>query len=43
MEKTLVINALRRERHISHFTLDEALELIETLKVERVYLSHVSL
>lgn len=40
--KVLIINALRREPHISHFTLDEALEIIEDLKPERAYLTHVS-
>ena len=40
--KTLVINALRKEKHISHFTLDEALEIIERLDVERAYLTHIS-
>ena len=27
--KVLVINALRKESHLSHFTLDEALEVID--------------
>lgn len=40
--KVLVINALRKEKHISHFTLSEALEIIESLKVERAYLTHIS-
>ena len=40
--KVLVLNALRREEHISHFTLDEALELIEYLKPEQAYLTHIS-
>jgi phosphoribosyl 1,2-cyclic phosphate phosphodiesterase len=40
--KTLVINALRREKHISHFTLDEALEIIEEIKPEHAYLTHLS-
>ena len=40
--KTLVINALRREEHISHFTLDQALDIIQDLKVERAYLTHIS-
>lgn len=38
----LVINALRREHHISHFTLSEALELIEELKPKKAYLTHIS-
>jgi len=40
--KILVINALRREKHISHFTLDEALELIAEIKPEVAYLTHIS-
>jgi phosphoribosyl 1,2-cyclic phosphate phosphodiesterase len=40
--KTLVVNALRREKHISHFSLDEALALIEEIKPQRAYLTHIS-
>jgi phosphoribosyl 1,2-cyclic phosphate phosphodiesterase len=40
--KVLVLNALRREPHISHFTVDEALKLIEELKPEKAYLTHIS-
>ena len=38
----LVINALRIEKHISHFNLEEALELIEEVKPEQAYLTHIS-
>ncbi|HET6225815.1 MAG TPA: MBL fold metallo-hydrolase, partial [Bacteroidia bacterium] len=38
----LVLNALRREPHISHFTVDEALKLIEELKPQKAYLTHIS-
>lgn len=38
----LVINALRKEKHLSHFCLKEALDLIEELKPARAYLTHVS-
>ncbi|MDB5231326.1 MAG: beta-lactamase [Chitinophagaceae bacterium] len=38
----LVLNALRHEEHIAHFTLDEAVELIEELKVPNAYLTHIS-
>ncbi|MBI3133070.1 MAG: MBL fold metallo-hydrolase [Bacteroidetes bacterium] len=38
----LVINALRREHHISHFTLDEALEIIARIKPRKAYLIHIS-
>ena len=40
--KILVLNALRKKSHISHFTLDEALSLIDELKPEKAYLTHIS-
>ncbi|MFN7313925.1 MAG: MBL fold metallo-hydrolase [Bacteroidota bacterium] len=40
--KVLVLNALRKEPHISHFTLQEALELIQEIKPEQAYLTHIS-
>lgn len=40
--KIIVINALRREPHVSHFTLDEALEVIGKLGPEKAYLTHIS-
>lgn len=38
----LVINALRREKHLSHFCLDEALQVIEKAAPKRTYLTHIS-
>jgi len=40
--RIVVINALRREKHVSHFNLEEALELIKELKPEKAYLTHIS-
>jgi phosphoribosyl 1,2-cyclic phosphate phosphodiesterase len=40
--KYLVVNALRRETHISHFTLSEAVRLIEDLSPRMGYLTHIS-
>lgn len=40
--KSIVINALRREEHISHYTLDEAVNLLKELKPEKAYLTHIS-
>jgi phosphoribosyl 1,2-cyclic phosphate phosphodiesterase len=40
--KILVLNALRREPHISHFTLDQAIELVNELKPEKAYFTHIS-
>ncbi len=38
----IVINALREEDHISHFTLKQAVELVEQLKIPRAYFTHIS-
>jgi phosphoribosyl 1,2-cyclic phosphate phosphodiesterase len=38
----LVLNALRREPHISHFTLEEAVALVEELKPRKAYFTHIS-
>ena len=40
--KVLVINALRREEHISHFTFQEAIDLAKELDVEQAYFTHIS-
>jgi phosphoribosyl 1,2-cyclic phosphate phosphodiesterase len=40
--KVLVINALHRSKHISHFNLEEALEFIAEVKPEKAYLTHIS-
>ena len=37
--KTLVINALRRESHISHFTLQQALQFIDDVNPESAFLN----
>ncbi len=39
---TLVLNALRREKHVSHFTLDEALEIVAQVKPRMAYFTHIS-
>lgn len=38
----LVINALRKDTHVSHFNLEQALEVISQLKPKRAYLTHIS-
>jgi phosphoribosyl 1,2-cyclic phosphate phosphodiesterase len=40
--KIIVLNALRRHPHISHYTLEEALHLIEEFKPEKAFLTHIS-
>lgn len=40
--KFLVLNALRREKHISHFNLTEATVLAQELGVKAAYFTHIS-
>lgn len=38
----LVLNALRKEHHISHFNLQQAVDLVEELQVPEAYFTHIS-
>lgn len=40
--EVMVLNALRREKHISHFNLEEAIETVNDLKVPAAYFTHLS-
>ena len=40
--KTLVINALQRQEHISHFTFDEAIDFARQIGAEKTYFTHIS-
>lgn len=40
--ETLVLNALRKQKHISHFTLEEAVKLVQELQVPKAYFTHIS-
>lgn len=40
--KILIINALHKKEHYSHFSLDQALEIIKIIKPEKCYLTHIS-
>jgi phosphoribosyl 1,2-cyclic phosphate phosphodiesterase len=40
--KIMVLNALREKKHISHFNLAEAIEIIQQLKVPEAYFIHLS-
>lgn len=39
---TLVLNALRRNKHISHFNLEEAIDMVNELKIPQAYFTHIS-
>ena len=39
---TIVLNALRKEPHISHFTLNEAKDMVQELKIPNAYFTHIS-
>ncbi len=38
----LVINALRKSKHISHFSLEEALQVIKEVNPKQAYITHMS-
>lgn len=38
----MVLNALRKESHISHFTLNEAVALVQELCIPQAYFTHIS-
>ncbi|MBK8807936.1 MAG: MBL fold metallo-hydrolase [Bacteroidales bacterium] len=38
----LTVNALMPEKHYSHFSLEQALEVIDKVKPQRAYLTHIS-
>lgn len=40
--KYFIINALRKEKHVSHFNLSEAIELISEISPKRAWLTHIS-
>lgn len=39
---TMVVNALRHEQHLSHYTLQEAINLAQELKIPKAYFTHIS-
>lgn len=39
---TIVVNALRNEKHISHYNLDEAVGLVQELGIPHAYFTHIS-
>jgi phosphoribosyl 1,2-cyclic phosphate phosphodiesterase len=40
--RVLILDALRREPHLSHFTLQQALDLVERIGPQQTYLTHIS-
>jgi len=40
--KVLVVNGLRKQRHYSHFNLEQALHLIEQVKPAKAFITHMS-
>jgi phosphoribosyl 1,2-cyclic phosphate phosphodiesterase len=40
--KIVVMGALRKEKHLSHFSLSEAIEVLEKIAPEQAYITHIS-
>lgn len=40
--KVLIINALQKEPHLSHFTLEEAIAFAQEIGAEKTYFTHIS-
>lgn len=40
--KIMVVNALRKKAHLSHFTLQQAIDLVQELGVPEAYFTHIS-
>ncbi len=40
--KIFVVNVLRKQSHISHFSLGEAIDLVQELEIPTVYFTHIS-
>lgn len=40
--EVLVLNALQKEKHVSHFNIEEAIEQVEKIKPARTYFTHIS-
>jgi phosphoribosyl 1,2-cyclic phosphate phosphodiesterase len=40
--ETLVLNALQRAAHISHFNLQQALDMADRIRPKQTYLTHIS-
>ena len=40
--KVVVLNALRKKKHVSHFSLDQAVSVLKIIQPERAYITHIS-
>lgn len=40
--QAMVVNALRREKHISHYNIEEAIALVHEINVPKAYFTHIS-
>jgi phosphoribosyl 1,2-cyclic phosphate phosphodiesterase len=40
--EVIVLNALRQKQHISHYSLNEAIEVVESLEIPNAYFIHLS-
>ena len=38
----LILNALRRKKHLSHFNVEEALEIVDQLRPKQTWFTHIS-
>jgi phosphoribosyl 1,2-cyclic phosphate phosphodiesterase len=40
--KVVVLNALRKKKHVSHFNLEEAIDILQRINPEKAYITHIS-
>ena len=40
--RVIVLNALRNSKHVSHFSVGEAVEILKELQPEKAFLTHLS-
>ncbi|NOY37392.1 MAG: MBL fold metallo-hydrolase [Chlorobi bacterium] len=40
--KILILNALRKKKHLTHFNLEEALDIVRIIRPEQAYFTHIS-
>lgn len=40
--EVIVLNALRREPHVTHFTLNQAIDILKELRPKQAFLTHIS-